>query len=227
MPHPIDVYRPEFEAMIFAARPHSVLDIGCGDGAFLRRVVARGIAATGVDIREDRLSACREAALDVRYAEADHLPFEDASFGCVSMALVAHHLPSLSSALSEALRVARRGVFVLDPWYDETIPSQSSKADLERWTKRVDQAKGGVNNGPLVAGDFVSSLEGKNAGAIEVRHRLLLQIQPLETATADYSRQLQDLSDAAAFRDELNALLAQAAITGLSSDGAIMLAIAI
>src|SRR5436309_15157263 len=109
MPHPIDVYRPEFEEMIFALRPRSVLDIGCGDGAFLGRAAARGIAPVGIDISEDRVSACREAGFDARHAEADRLPFADASFDCVSMALVAHHLPALGRALAEVLRVASRG----------------------------------------------------------------------------------------------------------------------
>ncbi|HEY1961369.1 MAG TPA: class I SAM-dependent methyltransferase [Rhizomicrobium sp.] len=224
MPHPIDVYRPKFEEMIFALRPRSVLDVGCGQGAFLGRAAARGIAATGIDVREDRVSVCREAGLDVRCAEADRLPFEDGSFDCVSMALVAHHLPSLRSALAEALRVGRRGVFAIDPWYDETIPSQRSKAELERWMKRVDRKKGGVNNGPLTAGDFVDTL-GDTDCTVEICHRLLLRGETLADAGEKYASQLDGLDTTTPFRDELDALLERAATTGLTTDGAIMLAI--
>jgi SAM-dependent methyltransferase len=224
MSHPIDVYRPEFEEMIFALRPRSILDVGCGEGAFLRRAAARKIAAGGIDIREDRVGACREAGLDVRVAEADRLPFADASFDCVSMTLVAHHLPFLRTALAEALRVAARAVFVLDPWYDETVPSQRSKADLERWMKSVDRANGGVNHGPLTAGDFVEALSGVNC-TIEIRHRLLLREQSIEVAAQDYAHQLEGAAESAALRGELETLLQRAGMTGLGSDGAIMLAI--
>lgn len=47
-------HNTEFEEMIFATRPESVLDIGCGEGGFIRRATERGICAAGVDLNAER-----------------------------------------------------------------------------------------------------------------------------------------------------------------------------
>src|SRR5207248_507233 len=64
---------------------YRVLDVGCGDGAFMRRLVSWGAdpaMLAGVDLLEERVASARRIApcLDVRQADASALPFEDASF---------------------------------------------------------------------------------------------------------------------------------------------------
>jgi SAM-dependent methyltransferase len=63
-----------------------VLDVGCGSGYFLHRLVEYGAQeAAGVDLMENRVAEAlrRYPALDVRQGDATALPFEDASFGLV------------------------------------------------------------------------------------------------------------------------------------------------
>jgi SAM-dependent methyltransferase len=93
-----------------------ILDVGCGDGGFLRRLVSWGAAPTllsGVDLLPDRVATARriEPCLDVRQADASALPFEDASFDQV------YQLTVFSSILDDGMRqaVAREMARVLRP----------------------------------------------------------------------------------------------------------------
>jgi ubiquinone/menaquinone biosynthesis C-methylase UbiE len=85
-----------------------VLDVGCGDGGFLRRLVSWGATPSllsGVDLLEDRVEASRrvDPCLDVRQADASALPFEDGTFD------LAFQLTVLTSILDPAMRRAVAG----------------------------------------------------------------------------------------------------------------------
>jgi SAM-dependent methyltransferase len=80
-----------------------ILDVGCGDGGFLRRLVSWGADPTllaGVDLLPERVATARriEPCLDVQRADASKLPFEDASFDQV------YQLTVFSSILDQAMR---------------------------------------------------------------------------------------------------------------------------
>lgn len=63
-----------------------VLDVGCGSGYFLHRLVEYGAReAAGVDLMENRVEEAlrRYPTLDVRQGDATRLPFEDGSFDLV------------------------------------------------------------------------------------------------------------------------------------------------
>ena len=96
--------------------PQRILDVGCGDGSFLRRLVSWGADPTdlaGVELQETRVAAAQriEPCLDVRQADASALPFEDASFD------LAFQLTVFSSILQPEMRqaVAREMARVLRP----------------------------------------------------------------------------------------------------------------
>jgi SAM-dependent methyltransferase len=85
-----------------------ILDVGCGDGAFLRRLVSWGAEPSllaGVDLLDERVARPRriDASLDVRQADASLLPFENASFDLV------FQLTVFSSILDPAMRHAVAG----------------------------------------------------------------------------------------------------------------------
>jgi SAM-dependent methyltransferase len=70
--------------------------------------------ACGVDMDHEAVSYCIERGLNVvLQASADHLPFEDATFGVVTMLDVLEHIVDQSAALAEARRVIRPGGFLL------------------------------------------------------------------------------------------------------------------
>ena len=58
-----------------------VVDVGCGRGAHLEQVVARGCRAIGVDLDDEALAACAKQGLAVVRARAEALPFRTGSLG--------------------------------------------------------------------------------------------------------------------------------------------------
>lgn len=57
-----------------------VVDIGCGKGRQLQKLVGRGCRATGVEPNQERLRTCAEMGLEALPGHAEHLPFPDATF---------------------------------------------------------------------------------------------------------------------------------------------------
>ncbi len=83
----------------------SMLDVGCGDGWFLRRLMAWGgerELLSGVDLLPERIAAAQHAEpdLDLRCADAGELPYADETFNLV------FQLTVLSSILDDDLQRA-------------------------------------------------------------------------------------------------------------------------
>src|SRR5512146_2655596 len=76
--------------VVTAAAPRAgtrVIDVGCGTGKQLERFLAKGCAVTGVDTSPAMLGRARAALgdrADLRLADAQSLPFADASFDIVT-----------------------------------------------------------------------------------------------------------------------------------------------
>ena len=102
-----------------------VIDIGCGDAALSRRLLAPGMAASVAALEVDRaqhaknLAAPPVAGLAFHLAPADALPFADASFEVALMLKSLHHVPvaRLDAALVEVARVLAPGglLYVSEP----------------------------------------------------------------------------------------------------------------
>ena len=94
-------------------RDLAVLDNMCGTGVFLD-VVARDFAfVVGTDISLDMVRLTRQDARKsmkgLVCADADRLPFADASFDVVNVRGALHHVNPVHKALSEMRRVLRPG----------------------------------------------------------------------------------------------------------------------
>lgn len=110
----------EIDALIGAASPTSILDVGCGEGVVTERLANRtGASTVGVDLGDEVLQeewGHRESPLvSFRAASAYNLPFADASFDCVCALEVLEHLERPRDALAEMARVARRTLLVSVP----------------------------------------------------------------------------------------------------------------
>ena len=93
------------------------LEIGAGTGYFTLNLQQEGVMREAVctDISPGMLDALQAnaarlgLAVQTRACDAEHLPFDDASFDLVFGHAVLHHLPNLDRAFAELRRVLRPG----------------------------------------------------------------------------------------------------------------------
>jgi SAM-dependent methyltransferase len=87
-----------------------VLDIGCGLGAYVRRIGDFTDQAYGIDIDTPRVvEGAENGVAHLGVALSEHLPFADASFDGVLLNEVIEHVGSDRDTLREALRVTKPG----------------------------------------------------------------------------------------------------------------------
>lgn len=222
-PRPHHAYKAELQNRIASFEPRSILDIGCGKGELIASPVLQGCALrVGLEVDEADVEALRAQGLDARLGRAETLPFQDASFDIVTLDYVAHHVTDLSSALSEAARVAGKAVIVLDPWYDVSLPSQQVALAFDGWLKSIDRRLGMTHNTCPLAGEL--ALPFQRIGGFELEHRYWLIHQSIpESEVADMAaRQLARVNEAGEFKASLEPIVAQLEIGGMSEDGAIL-----
>lgn len=118
----------DLSAAVCAAVPDgcgTAVDLGCGTGAVLTRLLTRAQACIGVDGSPRMLELSRRrfspedtasGRVSLRIGELDHLPLRDheADFACIN--LVLHHLSGPVEALCEIRRIMAPGgrLFVAD-----------------------------------------------------------------------------------------------------------------
>ncbi|WP_298821162.1 class I SAM-dependent methyltransferase [Chloroflexus sp.] len=103
-----------------------VLEIGVGSGRIALPVAAAGGQVIGIDISDGMLAAARERArqaalvLSLVKADAQALPFADATFDATLAVHVLHLLPDWRAALAEMVRVTRMGGVIIQgtDWRD-------------------------------------------------------------------------------------------------------------
>jgi len=123
-----------------------ILDVGCGTGANLAALAARG-DAFGCDLAEVALDFCRRRGIaSLARADASGLPFKASSFDLVTLFDVLYHkdIRSDVAVLEEVRRVLRPGGLCLIT--DSALPSLGGPHDAafgarERYTRRVLKAR--------------------------------------------------------------------------------------
>lgn len=89
----------------------TVLDLGCGDGSIAKGVMTinPGLSFRGIDVL-----IRPETHIPVELFNGSHIPAEDKSVDWVTIVDVLHHTDDPGQLLTEAGRVARRGVVIKD-----------------------------------------------------------------------------------------------------------------
>jgi ubiquinone/menaquinone biosynthesis C-methylase UbiE len=107
--------------------PGRVLDVGCGTGALLTRLV-NGFPdskVSGVDASSEMLELARSrlpTEVNLHNCWAEDLPFDDGSFDTVVSCNMFHFIRRPNAALDEMLRVLRpNGTLVITDWCDDYI----------------------------------------------------------------------------------------------------------
>ena len=120
-----DVYQPglpakpgeHYRAFVRFAAEHAgqtILDLGCGYGAYSLALAAEGRKCVGGDVNLKYLASASASGLPA-VAVDSALPFPDRSFDTVMLLEVIEHVPQLEGILREAFRVARRNVLITVP----------------------------------------------------------------------------------------------------------------
>lgn len=224
MTSPQERYRQQFREKILALRPSTVLDVGCGDGALIRFLRDKGIAATGVESDPSLVEPGTGAGV-VR-GRAESLPFDDASVDMVVSEFSLHHFEDFDAAVAECLRVARRHVLFLDGWYDPTIASQQAAHAFDRWMKSIDRAAGETHNDVLDA-ERIAEAASFAGARVSFSYENWLVLEPMDPAKFDrlHGESLTKSGgdpDARAGFDHVASLVDR---DGISEDGALFAAL--
>jgi ubiquinone/menaquinone biosynthesis C-methylase UbiE len=121
-----------------------VLDVGTGSGLFAEAFFKRGLEVAGIDANPDMLPAARRYLPqgDFRQAEAEALPFPDASFDLVFLGLLLHESDEPLKVLQQARRVTRKRVCILEwPYFEgEFGPPLAQRINPADLTAMVEKA---------------------------------------------------------------------------------------
>jgi ubiquinone/menaquinone biosynthesis C-methylase UbiE len=100
----------EFRALL-PPPGRGTLDLGCGEGRFARALAADGHAVTGVDVSAELVALARanDPVGEYLVADAEALPFADATFDLVVAFNVLSCVGDLGQAADEAERVLSSG----------------------------------------------------------------------------------------------------------------------
>ena len=114
MPAPTSSFRAGWQAVADAVGVGdgtSLLDLGCGEGAFCAFAARRGAIVHGLDVEPDALAQALEAVPsgDFRLGMMESLPWADASFDVVTGFNALQYALDPDLALIEAARVLRPG----------------------------------------------------------------------------------------------------------------------
>ena len=110
-------YRCQLEA-VGRIRPDTLIDIGCGTGAFLCRTAesyptirlgALDLSKEMIRETEERLGGNAEAVV----GDAEHMPVKDETYQAVTCNMSIHHYPHPQRAVNEMYRILQQGGYLL------------------------------------------------------------------------------------------------------------------
>lgn len=112
-------------------RPHTVVDIGCGDGAVLAEMAKWAEIVDGFELAENaaRAARARGVARKVETFDGEHVPAETDAYDLAVLSHVLEHVPDPGPLLKEAARVAR-WVLVEVPLEDNRSARRPAKRKL-------------------------------------------------------------------------------------------------
>lgn len=86
-----------------------VLDVGCGDGAFLEWARTAGWTGVGIDFDPSAVASAQSRGLDVRCGSIDSLRDEGASFDAITLSHVLEHVHDPANLLRQAGALLKPG----------------------------------------------------------------------------------------------------------------------
>lgn len=108
-----------------------ILELGCGTGLLMKRLLATTNHAVGVDLSRGMLRKAHARNLQVLQATATEIPFLSASFDIVYSFKVLAHVENIRGALQECARVLKPGGLLIAEFYNPL----SLRGLIKKWKK--------------------------------------------------------------------------------------------
>jgi ubiquinone/menaquinone biosynthesis C-methylase UbiE len=86
-----------------------ILDLGCGDGQLTQHIADTGAHVVGVDASPQMLAAARRRGIEAEQANAEALPFADATFHAVFSNAALHWVRDQDAMMAQVHRVLKPG----------------------------------------------------------------------------------------------------------------------
>jgi SAM-dependent methyltransferase len=113
--HPSQIWTRGLERRLEIMRRHvdlegkRILDIGCGVGAFVRRLREFSPRIAGIDVDAERVIEGGRAVPHLALAVGEHIPFADSAFDVILLHEVLEHVTDDQATLREARRLLAPG----------------------------------------------------------------------------------------------------------------------
>jgi len=161
-----------FAKQVQPRKGESCFDLGCGTGAFTRRLKAFDLTLTGIDISSRCISLANEKSDGEKYLAGDlmNLDFPDGTADIIIYSGVLHHITNQG----ERLRALREGLRILKP-QGRFFAYDPNKASPSMWLYRSPQSPlysqaGKTDNEVLLSRrDLVEELQSAGYNNIDVR----------------------------------------------------------
>lgn len=101
----------------FLNQSHTIIDIGTGSGGLANYLMENNFEVTSVDVIDKTV---HKAITPIIY-DGLHLPFEDKSFDASMLITVLHHCTNPEQVFSEAVRVSKKKIMVLEDVYSNWL----------------------------------------------------------------------------------------------------------
>lgn len=135
--------RLDFDTIVgFVTEGARVLDLGCGDGSLMERLVREKKAQVrGVELSEDNVRACIARGLSVRHGNIEEglADYRDGAFDFVILSQTLAYLDAPAPVVKEMLRVGSAAIISFD--------------NAGHWRSRCRALRGGGSGQTLVSGE--------------------------------------------------------------------------
>lgn len=140
----VAIYKPVVEQLMGNVSGKHVLDAGCGDGTYSRKLVSWGAIVIGIDGSTEMISIAESLPMqpNLKYRVLDlteKLPFSDASFDVVLANMVIMDIPRIDVAIPEFSRLlTEEGILVFSITHPCFFSSDwDTDANGEKLFKRI------------------------------------------------------------------------------------------
>jgi len=107
-----DYLLPVVESMLSARKDRTILDVGCGNGEYLRIARGCGYRAVGLEPDPAAVALCRAMNLEVHAAGINFFDSHSEIFDVITLSHVIEHVHQPCSLLSACYRLLRPGGFL-------------------------------------------------------------------------------------------------------------------